>query len=425
CKGCGTDLVEPYVRCAECNDYKTCLECFSRGFESDEHLNNHKYQIITNQFAIFEHSWNAEEEVKLLESLADCGPGNWHAIAAQVKTKSAVECEAHYMKCYVVNAKYPLPEMPNPQIRPPTIPIPFKPCEDPCRPLPDSHRAQNMAGYLATRGDFQEEYDNYAEWDVRDVYFSSEDKPILKNLKLAVVKIYQSRLQERARRKQIIRKFGLINNSNHMLRYVRKLPTELREIEEKLRPFMQIQSHPIAHDLLIQGIAVEMELKKKIKKLMVYRANGVSSFRGSKLYEKLKQQRESSKLKSNYMSEILPCLHDPAALAQWLQRQGAMEAGLRTNGDTSLILPSMRKPAPPIDLTDLPGVEKLNAVEKEFCAKTRLVPEAYLAYKASLVHDFNRHGNLKLASARNIVKIDVNKTRKLYDFLIEQGHINS
>uniref|UniRef100_F6VKM8 Transcriptional adapter n=1 Tax=Ciona intestinalis TaxID=7719 RepID=F6VKM8_CIOIN len=432
CKGCGVNLVEPYVRCAECENFKMCLECFSRGFESEQHLNNHKYQIITNKFAIFEFGWNADEEIKLLESLADCGPGNWNSISAQVKTKSAVQCEAHYMKCYVINAKYPLPamfifslEMPDPPIRPPSIPIPFKPCEDPCRPLPESHRAQNMAGYLAARGDFQEEYDNYAEWDISDIYFSPDDKPILKNLKLAVVKIYQSRLQERARRKHIIRKFGLINNSNHMLRYLRKLPQDLREVEEKMRPLMHIQSHPIAHDMLLQSIGVELELKKKIKKLQNYRRNGISSFRVAKMFEKLKVDRESSKSRSNHMSEILPYLHDPAALAMWLQRQAAIEAGLGNTVDTSLILPTMRKTAPPIDLTDLPGVEKLNAVEKEFCAKARLVPEAYLTYKASLIHEFSRNGKVKLAGARSIVKIDVNKTRKLYDFLIDQGHINT
>ena len=41
----------------------------------------------------------------------------------------------------------------------------------------------------------------------------------------------------------------------------------------------------------------------------------------AKLYEKLKVKREQSKIKSNYISEILPYLHDPNALAQWLQRQ--------------------------------------------------------------------------------------------------------
>ena len=33
-------------------------------------------------------------------------------------------------------------------------------------------------------------------------------------------------------------------------------------------------------------------------------------------------------------------------------------------------------------------------------------------------------GHLRLAQARCMIKIDVNKTRKIYDFLVEEGLIN-
>ncbi|CAK8680397.1 transcriptional adapter 2-alpha-like [Clavelina lepadiformis] len=425
CPGCSSEIAEPYIKCAECGPeaYRICFSCFTKGFESGSHENNHKYEIITNDFPILEHGWSASEELKLLDALADCGSGNWGAIASQVKTKSKLECELHYMKCYVANAKYPLPDMPNPQVRPPSIPIPFKACEDPCRPLPDSHRAQHMAGYLAARGDFIEEYDNYAEWDVQDVYFSPDDRPILKSLKMAVVKIYQSRLNERARRKHIIRKFGLINHSNHLLRYIRKLSPELRSIEVKLRPVMQYQPHPIAHDKMVQGLGLELELREKIKRLKEYRNNGITCFRVAKLYEKLKVKREQSKIKSNCISEILPYLHDPNALAQWLQRQAAIEAGMLSSSSAPSVVPAVRKYAPPIDLTGLPGVEKLTEVERDFCANARLVPEAFLSYKSALINEYRKNGPVRLATARTVVKIDVNKTRKLYDFLGEQGII--
>nr|CAB3266784.1 transcriptional adapter 2-alpha [Phallusia mammillata] len=423
CPGCNNKISEPYIKCCECvQEFLICLQCFSKGFENGNHQNDHKYSIITNDFPILEYGWTACEEIKLLDALSDCGPGNWNAIASQVATKTKEECEAHYMKCYVINAKYPFPEMPNPPARPPCMPIPFKACEDPCRPLPDSHRAQHMAGYLAARGDFIEEYDNYAEWDVRDVYFSPDDKPIIKALKLAVVRIYQSRLNERARRKQIIRKFGLINMSNHSLQYYRKLPAEVRELEESLRPFMQLQSHPIAHDLMIQGLREEINLKKKIRKLKSYRSSGITSFRVARLYEKLKIQREEAKQQTNYMSEILPHLHDPSALAQWLQKQAAIESGTISSSLANAI-PIQKKAIAPLDLTGLPGVEKLSSKEREFCSKARLVPGAFLSYKIALINEYRKSGSVKLANARTIVKIDVNKTRKLYDFLLEEGLI--
>lgn len=53
----------------------------------------------------------------------------------------------------------------------------------------------------------------------------------------------------------------------------------------------------------------------------------------------------------------------------------------------------------------------------------RLVPGAYLEYKSALLNECNKQGGLRLAQARALIKIDVNKTRKIYDFLIREGHI--
>ena len=64
------------------------------------------------------------------------------------------------------------------------------------------------------------------------------------------------------------------------VRYYRKLPHEMRETEEKLRPLLQFQPHPIAHDLMLQGLSVQLELRKKIAKLKEYRKNGIVSHRG-------------------------------------------------------------------------------------------------------------------------------------------------
>ena len=40
--------------------------------------------------------------------------------------------------------------------------------------------------------------------------------------------------------------------------------------------------------------------------------------------------------------------------------------------------------------------------------------------KESLVAESEKCGGLRLAEARRVVKIDVNKTRKLYDFFLAQ-----
>jgi len=53
----------------------------------------------------------------------------------------------------------------------------------------------------------------------------------------------------------------------------------------------------------------------------------------------------------------------------------------------------------------------------------RLQPEAYLQFKLILLVEFRKTGCLSLAEARKLLRIDVNKTRKIYDHLIKHGLI--
>ena len=53
CPGCSLPLHEPYIKCGQCPGYNLCASCFSNGYESDCHKNDHSYQIITTKFPIF------------------------------------------------------------------------------------------------------------------------------------------------------------------------------------------------------------------------------------------------------------------------------------------------------------------------------------------------------------------------------------
>lgn len=74
-------------------------------------------------------------------------------------------------------------------------------------------------------------------------------------------------------------------------------------------------------------------------------------------------------------------------------------------------------------ITDLPGYSKLDAGERTLCSTSRLIPQAYLEYKNQLIAEQAKLGHLRLGDARRLIKIDVNKTRQIYDFLVENGHI--
>uniref|UniRef100_A0A8C0HAX2 Transcriptional adapter n=1 Tax=Chelonoidis abingdonii TaxID=106734 RepID=A0A8C0HAX2_CHEAB len=410
CRGCSSYLMEPYIKCAECGPppFLLCLQCFTRGFEYKKHQSDHTYEIMTSDFPVLDPSWTAQEEMALLEAVMDCGFGNWQDVANQMCTKAKEECEKHYMKHFINNPLFAstlLNLKQAEEAQNADTAIPFHPADDPSRPTFDSLLSRDMAGYMPARADFIEEFDNYAEWDLRDIDFVEDDSDILHALKIAVVDIYHSRLKERQRRKKIIRDHGLIN--------LRKFQTMFTN--------NSICSFWIPLLFTVGEKLVEFELRREIKRLQEYRTAGITNFCSARTYDHLKKTREEERLKRTMLSEVLQYIQDSSACQQWLSRQADIDSGLSPT--IPVASNSGRRSAPPLNLTGLPGTEKLNEKEKELCQMVRLVPGAYLEYKAALVNECNKQGGLRLAQARALIKIDVNKTRKIYDFLIREGYI--
>ncbi|XP_059990126.1 transcriptional adapter 2-alpha isoform X7 [Lagenorhynchus albirostris] len=370
CRGCSSYLMEPYIKCAECGPppFFLCLQCFTRGFEYKKHQSDHTYEIMTSDFPVLDPSWTAQEEMALLEAVMDCGFGNWQDVANQMCTKTKEECEKHYMKHFINN------------------------------PL--------FASTLLNLKQAEE-----AKTADTAIPFHS--------LKMAVVDIYHSRLKERQRRKKIIRDHGLINLRKFQL-MERRYPKEVQDLYETMRRFARIVG-PVEHDKFIESHALEFELRKEIKRLQEYRTAGITNFCSARTYDHLKKTREEERLKRTMLSEVLQYIQDSSACQQWLRRQADIDSGLSPS--VPMASNSGRRSAPPLNLTGLPGTEKLNEKEKELCQMVRLVPGAYLEYKSALLNECNKQGGLRLAQARALIKIDVNKTRKIYDFLIREGYI--
>ncbi|XP_031323819.1 transcriptional adapter 2-alpha isoform X3 [Camelus dromedarius] len=370
CRGCSSYLMEPYIKCAECGPppFFLCLQCFTRGFEYKKHQSDHTYEIMTSDFPVLDPSWTAQEEMALLEAVMDCGFGNWQDVANQMCTKTKEECEKHYMKHFINN------------------------------PL--------FASTLLNLKQAEE-----AKTADTAIPFHS--------LKMAVVDIYHSRLKERQRRKKIIRDHGLINLRKFQL-MERRYPKEVQDLYETMRRFARIVG-PVEHDKFIESHALEFELRREIKRLQEYRTAGITNFCSARTYDHLKKTREEERLKRTMLSEVLQYIQDSSACQQWLRRQADIDSGLSPS--VPMASNSGRRSAPPLNLTGLPGTEKLNEKEKELCQMVRLVPGAYLEYKSALLNECNKQGGLRLAQARALIKIDVNKTRKIYDFLIREGHI--
>ena len=420
CFGCKMHLHTPYIKCFECSTL-LCLHCFAQGYETSGHQNDHSYEVISLDFPLLENTWTALEEMSLLDSIAECGIGNWSDIACRLRTKTAEECETHYLDHYINYPHQPLKGIL--QHVPPEIDrcyksIPYEPGEDPPRPKDDAGQAVDMAQYMPCRGDFNVEYDNFAECDIKDVEFDYEDRSD-EGLKVATVEIYLSRVKERCYRKRIIKDYGLINIRKTEL-IEQGLSKVEKELRDKLKPFAKLHS-PEQHEQLIQGLLLEDSLKQEICLLQHYRRAGLTLKDSANIYEMSHQERLRHLSNGSMLNDIFSLLEDKVACQSWLQKQAITQSSAAI---PSFPIPSLgRKPATRLDISGTPGVEKLTEEERELCSKLRFLPHSYLEYKQMLIKESQLLGSLKLAQARALVKIDVNKTRKLYDFCVRHNWI--
>ncbi|KAI9075981.1 hypothetical protein K1719_042053 [Acacia pycnantha] len=113
CNYCDKDISRKIrIKCAVCQDFDLCLECFSVGAEVTPHKSNHPYRVMDNlSFPLLCPDWNADEEMLLLDGIAMYGFGNWTEVAGCVGIKSKSECIDHYNAFYMNSPCFPLPDL--------------------------------------------------------------------------------------------------------------------------------------------------------------------------------------------------------------------------------------------------------------------------------------------------------------------------
>ncbi|XP_076646017.1 transcriptional adapter 2A isoform X1 [Halictus rubicundus] len=423
CRVCKSALMEPYIRCAVCSNTDLCPSCFSSGCEINDHKNDHDYIIIKNEFPLIHGSgWTAKQELEFLDVLQECGFGNWGDISKRMQGKSAEECRSHYLQHYIDNQSIPgLPKIR--ETRTSLFgcdPIPYlyklQDLEEPPRFAPNTLNCKLLAGYNPARSDFEVNFDNHAELIISDLDYDefdlNDNYELGKALQIAMVQAYNNRLKERMRRRRIIRNHGLIAFRRTISWIQRYECTITRTIAERLLIFMQLMGG-LEFDFLMEGLHRVGELKNYFYKLSEFRNNGLTHFHSVVLFQKL------SKLRQENERERKQYLNNPEY--SWKSILPGCNVTATSSTPNTI---SQRKTAPPLVIKGLPGYEKLTPAEKELCSVTRIVPANYLDFKQLLIGENKKNGYLRLAQARVLLKIDVNKTRKIYDFLTEQGYIN-
>lgn len=80
--------------------------------------------------------------------------------------------------------------------------------------------------------------------------------------------------------------------------------------------------------------------------------------------------------------------------------------------------------AAPLNLVNAPSLHLLTPAEQALCSTIRIRPKPYLIVKETLVREYARRGGkLRRREARDLVKIDVNKTSRIWDFLHQAGYL--
>lgn len=139
-----------------------------------------------------------------------------------------------------------------------------------------------------------------------------------------------------------------------------------------------------------------------------FHKKGIKTLAGARLYLKLKKEQEE------FSRDVKQFQLQPQFNFN-LKNEKALSTPSATNKRRGIFTP--------IEIVGMPGYEKLQTKEMDLCRSVRLVPLSYLELRDTLIAENKKLGYLKLQTARRLLKIDVNKTRRLYDFLAEEGYI--
>lgn len=435
CNYCQEDIGGVRVKCAECQDFDLCVQCFSCGAEIGTHKNNHKYQIIDcGNLPIFKppHAWKAKEELMLLESIEQYGFGNWEDVSKHLVNREFEDVKEHYTTMYImgtigratwsVDTKHQVKDNTCPEGGPlsPSLTTPLPPLEL-------TNQETQELGYMPLRDDFEGEYDNDAESLTCNLSVSQEDEDVDIALKLAHVDMYSRRLQERLRRKRIAREYALVSQFFNTSKQPKvpapkkKTSKEDKDFQEKMQLFAQFES-ATEHEQFFDNLQREKELKCRIKELIRYRRSGLSKLEECSCFEtarcRREKRKENKKKPANSNSTVSSAHRRPNAMtSKKLEEKGSASIQDEPVEDDK------KEESKEVDISSLPGYELLSDKEKKLCYSISLKPAYYISFKTVLLKDhlLRKQGNS--VKPRYPAGLEKAHRRKIINLLVSSGWI--
>lgn len=302
----------------------------------------------------------------------------------------------------------------------------------------------DLPGFLPLREDFDVEYDNDAEMMLADLEFSEDDHPTERELKHQVIQIFNRKLEERNRRKRFAIDRGLVDFKKHQLAD-RKRCKEEKELVSRLRMFARFHTAE-EHEALVDGILRARKLRLQIQAFQAYRKLGITTLDQARQYEidrrkkesemKQKKQRESESYlfqtgrKTDFTASSTQS-SSSSLLSGGLDEKGGQRRGPARGRSGPELMSSGGKThnasgenaSDTVVMKSAPGAELLSTNELELCELLPMLPYHYLAIKEALIREASRSGVLSLEGVKRIVRVDIDKQTKLFDYFIRNTNI--
>ncbi|QRV94345.1 Myb-like DNA-binding domain protein [Ceratobasidium sp. AG-Ba] len=458
-----------------CEELDLCPTCFLSGREPENHKAWHEYRVVgRHSYPILVEDWGADEELQLLDGLAKCGMGNWSAVAELIGTRTAEEVEKHYTECFLNSPNWPLPSLDQEfdidhevfqerkKQRIIDLREELKRKPGPTQPFVSGPTNHEVGGFMPGRREFEHEHENDAEDLVKDLEFGivfkfgggdqpedeekpegeaapmevdndpkkdgdtsakdedEDDEPQVPpvpesedslELKLALIDMYNERLDARVEAKAIVLERGLTDHKR-IQQAERKRSKEDREAINKLKPLARLQT---ADDFenLVAGLLYENTLKRRIAELQHYRTMGITTFAEADRYDRERLVRERARA-----DRLMGPMRNGSG------HRGSVPPGGESNQSYSVPKsgPAGRRPVVPLNLANAQSLHLLTPAEQALCSNIRILPVHFLGIKETLVREcVRRGGRLRRREARELVRIDVHKTGQIWDLLVRTG----
>ncbi|XP_042438386.1 transcriptional adapter ADA2-like [Zingiber officinale] len=289
------------------------------------------------------------------------------------------------------------------------------------------------SGYNQKRQEFDPEYDNDAEQALADMEFKENDSETERELKLRMLRIYLSRLDERKRRKEFILERNLLYPNP----LEKEISNEDRNIYNRFKVFVRFLSQE-EHEDLVKSVIEERKIQRRIQELQECRSAGCRTLAEAKAYteQKRKRELEANAQNSKESSQVLPGGKLMQKASRPLNREkGENDGSPRNTNDDHKIkggigLDSSGKGSPSAnagqlaarpfdewDITGFPGAELLSDIEQELCCQNRLLPSHYLKMQETLVQEIYKGNIINKSDAHCLFKVDPVKVDRVYDLV--------